>query len=119
MDILYFVVGLVVAFSVVDYIRFRGIGKVTTAEAKELIAKKDKDNVFIDVREPMEVSQQKIKGFTNIPLMDLKQRLNQFKKEQKIYIICHSGSRSKNAAKAFYKSGYKNVFIIKGGASQW
>ncbi len=119
MDILYFIVGLIVAYSVVDFIRFRGIGKITIEDAKEALQNKGKSDVFIDVREPDEFSQQKIKGFINVPLLTLKGNTANYKKEQNIYLICHSGSRSKNAAKAFYKMGFRNVFVIKGGVSQW
>ena len=119
MENILIVLGLIVVYVVIDTIRFKDIKKVSVSELKEVMSKKDKNNMYVDVREPDEYRSGKIKGFVNIPVMSISNQLGKFSKENHIYVICQSGSRSKSAARKLYKAGYKDVITVKGGMSQW
>ncbi|MCP4706702.1 MAG: rhodanese-like domain-containing protein, partial [candidate division Zixibacteria bacterium] len=51
----------------------------------------------------------------NIPLNDLKERLNELDPQNKIMVICRRGPRSYQASVILKNAGYKNVCIIGGG----
>nr|WP_280527065.1 rhodanese-like domain-containing protein [Listeria grandensis] len=70
--------------------------------------------VIVDVRERFEYASDHIEGSQNVPLTKLKT----FDYEGPIYIICHSGARSKLATQYLYKRGY-DVTNVKGGLMKW
>ncbi|WP_251550470.1 CoA-disulfide reductase [Neobacillus muris] len=67
--------------------------------------------VLIDVREPMEREFGFIKGSSNIPLNELRNRLTELPKEQTIYVSCQVGLRGYIASRILKNNGYlvKNV----------
>ncbi|CAI9390647.1 MULTISPECIES: CoA-disulfide reductase [Bacillaceae] len=67
--------------------------------------------LLIDVREPMEREFGYIKGSLNIPLDELRNRLDSLPKEQTIYVSCQVGLRGYLASRILKNSGYtvKNV----------
>ena len=72
---------------------------------------------LIDVREEFEFRTGSIKGAKNIPMNSLLSRPESYlKKDQKCYIMCQSGMRSKRVAKALKKQGY-DVVDVRGGMS--
>ncbi|WEG17235.1 CoA-disulfide reductase [Alkalihalophilus pseudofirmus] len=70
--------------------------------------------VLIDVREPMEREFGFIKGSTNIPLNDLRDRLSELPKDQTIYVSCQVGLRGYLASQILKNRGYK-VKNVDGG----
>ncbi|WP_066396607.1 CoA-disulfide reductase [Neobacillus mesonae] len=67
--------------------------------------------LLIDVREPMERELGFIEGSTNIPLNDLRKRLEELPKDQTIYVSCQVGLRGYLASRILKNNGYhvKNV----------
>ena len=67
--------------------------------------------LLIDVREPMEREFGYIRGSINIPLNDLRKRLNEIPKDQTVYVSCQVGLRGYLAARILKNNGYhvKNV----------
>ena len=67
--------------------------------------------LLIDVREPMEREFGFIKGSINIPLNDLRDRLNEVPKDQTVYVSCQVGLRGYLASRILKNHGYdvKNV----------
>ena len=65
---------------------------------------------------PAEFRRGHIKEAKNVPLS----QIGQFSPANKetIYVICHSGMRSKIAAKKLKKKGY-DVINVRGGMSAW
>jgi rhodanese family protein len=65
---------------------------------------------------PAEFRRGHIKEAKNVPLS----QIGQFSpaNEETIYVICHSGMRSKMAAKKLKKKGY-DVVNVRGGMSAW
>lgn len=62
---------------------------------------------FVDVRDSSEVrSLGKIKGALNIPIDELRSRLDEIPKDKKIVLYCQSGTRSYNAEQMLRPLGY-------------
>lgn len=92
---------------------FTKIDSISTDE----LEKRLKSNIqLIDVRMPAEFRRGHIKEAKNVPLS----QIGQFSPANKetIYVICHSGMRSKIAAKKLKKKGY-DVINVRGGMSAW
>jgi len=73
---------------------------------------------LLDVREEFELSMMgKIPGVHNIPMGKLERRLTELPEDlaTRIIVICHSGSRSYEAAYFLQQQGYRNVSNLAGG----
>lgn len=70
---------------------------------------------FIDVREPGEYKLGHLKGVQNIPLSELRERLDEIPQDQPVYIHCRTGQRSYNAVLALQQRGFNNVVNVTGG----
>lgn len=69
---------------------------------------------IVDVREENEFAQGALKGAVNIPLSQLRERMNEIPKDEPVYMHCRSAQRSYNAVMALNNSGYTNVKNISG-----
>jgi len=69
---------------------------------------------LLDTRTPFEVMQGKIDGFINIPLDELRERLDEIPKDRPIYVHCHSGLRSYLACRILTGNGY-DCYNLAGG----
>jgi len=69
---------------------------------------------IIDVRERGEYANGYIKGSKNIPLSELRERINEIPKDKPVYLHCRTGQRSYNAVLALQNLGFNNVFNITG-----
>ncbi|MBZ4033551.1 HesA/MoeB/ThiF family protein [Flavobacterium sp. 17A] len=72
--------------------------------------------LFLDVRNEDELPKIKLKNSIQIPLMNLDNEMKKLDSNQKIYVFCQSGIRSKIAAELLQKNQFKNVKSIVGGA---
>lgn len=63
------------------------IEKIKTGEA-----------TIVDVRTPMEFMGGHVAGSVNIPLNEIPQRLDEFRKMKNVVVCCASGARSQQAA---------------------
>lgn len=97
--------------------------KVPRATADKLKkALDDKENIIVlDVRTTGEYSRGKIAGSINIPLDEVKKKVEIVipDKQAKIYVYCLSGSRSVFAVDEMIRLGYKNVYNIPNGLLVW
>lgn len=85
--------------------------QVKVTEVRELV----ESNAFIvDVREDNEFSVGHLVNSINIPLSQLRDRMNEIPKDVPVYLHCRSSQRSYNAVLALQNSGYNNVFNISG-----
>ena len=69
---------------------------------------------LLDTRTPYEVMYGKIDGFVNIPLDELRQRLDEIPKDKPVYVHCHSGLRSYLACRILIGNGY-DCYNLAGG----
>lgn len=90
--------------------------KVPTISASDLADKLAEKPMIIDVRETDEFVSGHIPGARHVPL----RKIDTYKgsKETPIYLVCHSGMRSKQAASLLIKRGYQAV-NVKGGMMLW
>ncbi len=69
---------------------------------------------LLDTRTSFEVMQGKIDGFVNIPLDELRDRLDEIPKDRPVYVHCHSGLRSYLACRILTGNGY-DCYNLAGG----
>lgn len=72
-------------------------------------------DILLDVREPEEAQLGTIPGAINIPLDNLRNRLQELPLDKAIYIFCQVGLRGYLAARILMQHGYKNVKNLSGG----
>ncbi|HKM00394.1 MAG TPA: FAD-dependent oxidoreductase [Mobilitalea sp.] len=85
--------------------------QVNVDKVRELV---EGNNIIIDVREVYEYERGHIKGATNIPLSELRSRVNEIPKDKPVYLHCRTGQRSYNATLALQNLGFENVYNITG-----
>jgi len=92
---------------------------VTTNEELEKRITANENIVVLDVREAAEYAFNHIPSAISIPLGELESRLNELSKDDKIYVVCRTGSRSDLAAQKLTENGFLNVKNVVPGMSQW
>ena len=89
-------------------------GLVETIQYED-IDKKDKDKyIIIDVREEFELVTGKFENSINIPLGQLRERINEIPKNKKVYVTCQVGQRGYVACRILGGHGIKAVNIDGG-----
>ncbi|RLL83999.1 pyridine nucleotide-disulfide oxidoreductase [Petrotoga sp. HKA.pet.4.5] len=88
--------------------RFR---QVPVSKVRELV---ENGAFIIDCRERDEYEKGHLKTAVNIPLSELRERLNEIPKDRPVYIHCRSSQRSYNAVMALQGRGFNNVINISG-----
>jgi rhodanese-related sulfurtransferase len=69
-------------------------------------------DVILDVRNPDEYAEARIKGSVNIPLPQIAQRASELKKYDHIYIHCKKGGRAQSAFQLLSGAGLDNLVCI-------
>ncbi|MDP4119811.1 MAG: FAD-dependent oxidoreductase [Bacillota bacterium] len=70
--------------------------------------------ILLDTRTAVEYENGHIDGFINIPLDDLRKRLDELDKSKKVYITCQIGLRGYVAARILSQNGF-DVYNLSGG----
>ena len=85
------------------------------------IFKNNKNTLILDVRSVGEYNSFHIPKSKNIPVHELKSRLDTLDsyKNSKIVVYCASGARSSSASKILSENGFNNVYNLKGGISSY
>ncbi|QDV71849.1 rhodanese-like domain-containing protein [Botrimarina mediterranea] len=86
----------------------------TVSPAELADALKQSDTSLIDVRTPVEFQEVHVRGARNVPLDRLKPADFQGR-DQKLYVICKSGSRAAKACDQLSAAGITNVVNVEGG----
>jgi len=90
-------------------------GKVKTFHWHDVDAlPRDGSVTLLDVRTPMEYSNGAIKGFVNIPVDELRQRLNELDNSKPVYVVCQIGLRGYIASRILTQNGF-DVYNLSGG----
>ncbi|GAA1809748.1 rhodanese-like domain-containing protein [Agromyces neolithicus] len=74
--------------------------------------------VIVDVREPREHEQARVEGTIDIPLGELVERIDEVPRDTTVYVLCHVGGRSAQAAQYLEAQGFDAV-NIDGGIVEW
>jgi len=75
----------------------------------------DAENRFLlDVRDPMELAVEHVPGAVNIPIGQLRARLNELPRDKEILVICRSGQRAYYATRMLLQRGF-NARTLSGG----
>jgi hydroxyacylglutathione hydrolase len=75
--------------------------------------------LLLDVREPSEYTSGHVPGARNIPQAELASRLAELPRDQEMYVICRSGSRSHHSAQFLKQLGFERVTNVGGGTQAW
>ncbi|HBG75758.1 MAG TPA: pyridine nucleotide-disulfide oxidoreductase [Clostridiales bacterium] len=90
------------------YGRFR---QVPVSKVRDLV---ESGAFIVDVREKNEFNQGHLVNAVNIPLSELRDRVDEIPKDRTVYLHCRSSQRSYNAVMALQNMGYDNVVNISG-----
>ncbi len=85
--------------------------QVKVSKVRELV---ENDAFIVDVREEYEYEEGHLINSVNIPLSELRDRLDEIPKDEPVYMHCRSAQRSYNAVLALQGLGYNNVYNISG-----
>lgn len=93
--------------------------QISMDEAVKMM-EEETDYIILDVRTPEEFAQKHIPKAINIPNETIGDAaISELpRKEQKIFVYCRSGNRSKQASEKLAASGYTNVYEF-GGINEW
>ncbi len=73
-----------------------------------------KEQFLLDVREPVELAVESVPEALNIPLGQLRQRLEELPRDREIHVICRSGQRAYYATRILLQHGFKAKNISGG-----
>lgn len=85
--------------------------QIHVSEVRELV---ESGAVFVDVREKNEYANGHLVNAINIPLSELRERMDEIPTDVPVYVHCRSAQRSYNAVMALQNSGYTNVKNVSG-----
>ncbi|GGI95803.1 sulfurtransferase [Alicyclobacillus cellulosilyticus] len=110
---------LMFAYGVYRMLPVRGVPAIHVEELRQLLRNRPRSVQFVDVREPGEFRQGHIEGFRNIPLSQLRHRLDELDRDKPVVVMCQSGMRSAQAARLLVKHGFSDVRHLPGGILAW
>lgn len=79
----------------------------------------DDDNVLLDVRTPEEFEKGRIGDAINIPIDELRSRIDELPQGKAIYVYCQIGLRGYLASRILLQNGFDQVFNLLGGYRLW
>lgn len=85
--------------------------QVPVSRVRELV---ENGECIIDVREEHEFQAGHLKGAKNIPLSQLRQRMEEIPRDVPVYLHCRTGQRSYNAVCCLQGNGFQNVWNVSG-----
>ncbi len=74
--------------------------------------------VLLDVREPFELAVDSVAGTINIPLGQLRGRLDELPREERIHVVCRSGQRAYYATRLLLQAGFEASTVAGGMLSR-
>ena len=64
------------------------------------------DGFLLDVRHPEELAVEQLPGVVNIPVDELRGRLDELPRDREILVICRSGQRAYYATRVLVQNGF-------------
>lgn len=93
-------------------------GEVRTVTWRDGLLR-DETAVRLDVRTADEFALGSIPGFRNLPLDELRDRLDELPRDRPVVVTCAVGLRGYLAARILMQRGFKEVFNLSGGYRTW
>lgn len=78
-----------------------------------------KDDILLDVRTPEEFKTGSVDGAINIPIDELRCRINELSRSKTIYVYCQIGLRGYLASRILIQNGFEKVLNLSGGYRLW
>ncbi len=80
-----------------------------------------KNTLIIDVRTPEEVVEGHLPGSVNINFLgeNFAQEIDVLNKKNTYLVYCKTGIKSRKAADLMQKAGFKHVYMLEGGYTEW
>ena len=100
-------------------IRASGMAEIGTLRATHLL--NNNNPVLLDVREPREFADIKVRDAVHLPLSQLKDRIDQVAKEKTrpVIVVDAKGMRGRGAGAILKKGGYNEIYMLSGGLQAW
>ncbi|MES2593127.1 MAG: rhodanese-like domain-containing protein [Bacteroidota bacterium] len=85
------------------------------------ITDNNKDGMIIDLRTTEEMNKGYIKNAVQLDFLakDAEQKIDKLDKNKTYYVYCASGRRSAEAAEYMHQHGFKRVYNLEKGFSEW
>ncbi len=77
------------------------------------------DDILLDVRTKEEFEKGRISNAINIPVDEIRERMNELDPKKKIFIYCLAGLRGYLAQRILKQNGFNNVLNLSGGYQLW
>jgi rhodanese-related sulfurtransferase len=92
-----------------------------SSERFKAITESDKAGVIVDLRTPDEIAKGYIKGavFVDYLSKEWEKEVAKLDKNKTYYVYCAAGGRSSDAAEYMEKHGFKKVYNLEKGFSEW
>jgi rhodanese-related sulfurtransferase len=100
--------------------QIQGVKNIKQAEFQKLA--KDPNTVIIDVRTDGEVGEGYIEGatlFIDYNGSNFESKISKLDKSKSYVIYCRSGGRSARASELMASKGFKKLYNLEGGISNW
>jgi rhodanese-related sulfurtransferase len=96
-----------------------GSNEIGTFEATRLM--NNGPHLVLDVRDGAEFAAGHLPKARNIPVKDLATRVDEIArfKEKPVIVTCKGGNRGAAACRFLKRSGFNNVYQLKGGTAAW
>ncbi len=73
------------------------------------------NSYLIDVRPQAVFNRETIQGAVNIPISEIRSRLNEIPKDRKVLLFCNTGHTSYVASRILEQAGFNNIYSLAGG----
>jgi NADPH-dependent 2,4-dienoyl-CoA reductase/sulfur reductase-like enzyme/rhodanese-related sulfurtransferase len=89
-------------------VNFAGMVAADVLRGDMPVAHWDDEHPFLlDVRQPAELAVEQVPGVVNIPLPELRARLDELPRDREIHVICRSGQRAYYATRILLQNGFE------------
>lgn len=118
-DILISIAVVLVVVGLYIFINSRRLKKAVVNLNQEQFIQGYRKAQLIDLREPKEFEAGHILGARNIPMTQLKTRMNEIRPDLPVYLYCQNSGRSARASLMLKKKGYEQLHQLEGGFKTW
>lgn len=114
----YTVIILLLTLGCKEKAKYSNITMIDNEEMKTLL--QNEGIQLVDVRTVKEFNENYIEGAENIVFDDkFDQKIGGLQKDKPVIVYCRSGNRSAKCAEILAERGFKKIYDLKGGITQW